>query len=303
MTDATTNEATDGGAPVRPALAQRVVVVGLGLVGGSFARAVRRTWPATRLVGVDRKAILEAALDGRVVDEGVEPAGAASAIAAADVVVLALPVLSIVASLERWADALRAGPVVTDTGSTKATVQDAAKRLGLDRFVGGHPMAGKSHGGLAHADPDLLRGATWFLCSHEGTDATATRTMRQIVRELGARPVEIDAVEHDRSVALTSHVPHVVANAIAESVLDAAALDAAGGSLKQILQVAGAPFDTWGDTLSTNQAAIRDAMRELIDRLEAIASSLDDKERLRDLFARGRACRERLATADADDER
>lgn len=297
MSDAASLE---GGAPVRPAAAERVVVVGLGLVGGSFARAVRRTWPSTRIVGVDRAVILDVAKESGVVDEGHEPDRAKDAFAGADVVVLALPVLAIVASLERWADALRAGPVVTDTGSTKRAVLHAAQRLQLPRFVGGHPMAGKSHGGLAHADPDILVGATWFLCPHEHTDPAATRTMRRLVRELGARPVEIDAVEHDRSVALTSHVPHVVANAIAESVLDGAALDAAGGSLRQILQVAGAPFETWGDTLTTNQAAVKDALHELIERLQAIASSLDDKDRLRDLFARGRACRERVA-AQTDD--
>ncbi len=297
MTSSPGPDAKDDGAPLRPTLAERAVVVGLGLVGGSIARAIRRTWPKTRITGVDRRVILDVAQQTGVVDEGVLPEQANDVLAAANLVVLALPVLSITAALERWRVPLH-DVVVTDTGSTKSAVIAAAQRLGLAKFVGGHPMAGKPHGGLAHADPDLLVGATWFLCPHEGTDPQATRLLRQLVRELGARPVEIDAVEHDRAVALTSHVPHLLVNALAESVLDAAAVDAAGGSLRQMLQVAGAPFDTWGDTLATNQAAIKEALDELVARLGELSRSLDDKERMRDLFARGRACRERLVIND-----
>lgn len=282
-------------APLRPELASTVVFFGLGLVGGSVARATRRAWPKARLIGVDRAVILDVARDDGVIDEGVEPDAARDAVAAADLVVLSLPVLSIVEVMEQLKEALQ-GAVVTDTGSTKRGVSEAAQRLSLTRFVGGHPMAGKSVGGLAHADADLFVGATWFLCPEPATDPAAVQLVRQWVRELGARPVEIDAQEHDRAVALTSHVPHVLVNALAESVLDMGALDAAGGSLRELLRIAGAPFDTWGDTLATNRAAIDEALLELIERLERLRLSLDERDRMRDLFARGRACRERLGT-------
>lgn len=281
-------------APLRETLAETVVLFGLGLIGGSIARATRRAWPKARLVGVDRAVILDVARDDGIIDEGFEPERAAEAIEGADLVVLSLPVLSIVEVLEEHAERLKEGPVVTDTGSTKRKIADAAARLGLRRFIGGHPMAGKPTAGLAHADADLFAGATWFLCPEDEADPEALRLLRQWVRELGARPVEIDAAEHDRAVALTSHVPHLVANALAETVLEMGALDAAGGSLREVLRIAGAPFDTWGDTLATNRTAVGEALAELIGRLEALRNALDDRDRLRDLFARGRALRERL---------
>ncbi|MBI1946449.1 MAG: prephenate dehydrogenase/arogenate dehydrogenase family protein [Deltaproteobacteria bacterium] len=288
------------GAPLRPLPATRVALVGLGLIGGSLAKATRRAWPGVTVLGVDRPAILEVAREALLIDEAAPLDGAADLIAGADLVVFCLPVLGIAQALERFAPALRARAVATDTGSTKRVIVEAAARLGLHRFVGGHPMAGKAQGGLAHADAALFAGARWFLCPAPGVDPAALLLLRQWVRDLGARPVELDAAEHDRSVALTSHLPHVVANAIAEAVLDGGALDAAGGSLKDVLKVAGAPFETWGDTLATNAEAVRAALDDLRARLGDIASSLEDKERMRDLFARGRACRERLVGGERD---
>lgn len=281
-------------APVRPALAERVVIFGLGLVGGSVARATKRAWQKVHITGVDRRVIVDVAMEDGIIDDGVVPEDAAAAVERADLVVLCLPVLDIVATFASLEVPLKARAVLTDTGSTKQKVAEAARARGLTRFVGGHPMAGKAAGGLHHADPDLLANATWFLCPEPDTDESALRLLREWVGELGARPVEIDAAEHDRAVALTSHVPHVVVNALAESVLDAGALDAAGGSLRDLLRVAGAPIDTWGDTLATNQPAIEEALGELIARLSELKSQLKDRERMRDLFARGRACKERL---------
>jgi prephenate dehydrogenase len=289
MTDAASPEA-----PVRPPLAERVVFFGLGLMGGSVARATRRAWPDAHVVGVDREVIVDVAKDEGIIDEGVSADAAAEVVREADLVVLCLPVLAILETLETLREPLQNKAVITDTGSTKAVVCEAATRLELPRFVGGHPMAGKPHGGLAHADADLFRGATWFLCPQTDVDPEAPRLLRQWVRELGARPVEIGATEHDRAVALTSHLPHLVVNALAETVLETGALDAAGGSLRDLLRVAGAPFDVWGDTLATNREAIDEALGRYIERLEEIRGALGERERVRDLFARGRACRERL---------
>lgn len=275
--------------------AARVAFVGLGLVGGSLAKATRRAWPGVTLIGIDRPTILDVAREAQLVDEVAPLDGAAELVGSADLVVFCLPVLGIVQGLERLAPALRGRAVATDTGSTKRLIVDTAAKLGLTRFVGGHPMAGKAQGGLAHADAALVAGARWFLCPAPGVEPDALLLLRRWVRDLGARPVELEASEHDRSVALTSHLPHVVANALAEAVLDGGALDAAGGSLRDVLKVAGAPFETWGDTLATNAEAVRLAIEDLRERLGDISASLEDRDRMRDLFARGRACRERLA--------
>ena len=155
-------------------------------------------------------------------------------------------------------------------------------------------MAGKAVGGLAHADPELLRDATWFLCPTENSEPQALGFLRQWIHEIGGKPLEIEAEEHDHAVALTSHVPHVLINLLAETVLEEGALDAAGGTLRKVLEVAGAPFDVWGDTLSTNQKAILQSMRHISSKISILADEMEDPDRLRDLFARGRACRERL---------
>lgn len=285
---------SDGAAPLRPRTVERVAIVGLGLVGGSIAKAAREAFRSVHLIGVDKQGIVDAAKDHGIVDEGFEIDGAKDALRAADLVIFSLPVLAIADALSSLADTLRDGPVITDTGSTKGVIDVAAQRHALTRFVGSHPMAGKSQGGLAHADATLFHDATWFLCPGPHTEPFATQLLRTFVRALGAKPVEIDPAEHDRDVALTSHVPHVVANAVAELVLEDAALEAAGGSLRDLLLIAGAPADTWADTLSTNQVAVRAVLTRLSARLLQLADELDDKERVKTLFGRGRACRERV---------
>jgi prephenate dehydrogenase len=287
-------------APLRPPPARHLVVVGMGLVGGSLCRALRAAYPALRLSGVDRQGIIELALEQQIVDDGVaaDDDGAVHALLAeADAVVLSLPVLAVIATMERHRDVLT-GTLVTDTGSTKAAVVDAARVLGLRCFVGGHPMAGKSSGGLAWADARLFDGARWFLCADTEVEPLALARARALVTAVGADPVEVDAADHDRDVALTSHLPHLLANVLAEAVLAASATDAAGGSLRDILKVAGAPIEVWGDTISTNRVAIGTALDDVIARLTTLRRDLDspqlDTERLKELFAHGRALRERL---------
>lgn len=285
----------DQSASLRPQ-AREIVIFGLGLIGGSIARATRRAWPNAHITGIDRAVIVDVAREEGIIDEGAPSEDAGDALAAADLVVLALPVLGIIEALETFRVPLGARAVITDTGSTKGAILSAAEALELHRFVGGHPMTGKPAGGLAQSDPDLLVGASWFLCTHANSSPEALGLLRGYVAELGARPLEIDAGEHDHAVALTSHLPHIVANALAESVLESGAMDAAGGSLRDLLRVAGAPFSTWGDTLATNQPAVTEALSELIDRLSRLKDQLHDRDRIRDLFARGRACKERVGT-------
>jgi prephenate dehydrogenase len=287
-------------APLRSSPASHLVVMGLGLVGGSVCRALRTAYPTLRLSGIDRAAIVELARDQGIVDDGVamdDDDAVQALLGGADAVVLSLPVLAVIATLERHR-AVLTDTLVTDTGSTKRAVVDAARALGLRSFVGGHPMAGKSSGGLASADPRLFDGARWFLCAASDVNTTALARVRALVTAVGAIPVEVDATDHDRDVALTSHLPHLLANVLAEAVLAASAVDAAGGSLRDILKVAGAPIDVWGDTVSTNRVAIGDALDDFIARLTTLRHDLDpshpDNERLKELFAHGRALRERL---------
>lgn len=301
MTLSTSNDQ----APLRDAPLSSVLLVGLGLVGGSVARGVRKTYPSMRIVGVDRGAIGGPALDDGFVDafvsiDDTDAVDAAIAATGGDkgIVVIALPALTAVAFIERHAPALQ--PVIaTDTAASKRDVTAAASRLGLARFVGGHPMFPRAHGGLASADGRLLERTRWFLCADDSADAIpvdaeAYAQVRAFLSGLGAVPVEVGAREHDRDVALTSHVPHLLANVLAEAVLQAGAVDAAGASLRDILRVAGAPVDVWGETVQANHSAIAAALDDVIGRLQALSGQLSDRERVRELFSSGRALRERL---------
>jgi prephenate dehydrogenase len=283
-------------APMRTAPTTRLTVVGLGLVGGSVAKATRHAWPNVHITAVDKAVIHQVAVDQGVAQHGVSADDAdavSAAIRTSDLVVLALPVLSVCQFIHQFHDVLR--PITSiDTGSTKRQVLAAAHQHNLTRFVGTHPMAGRPQAGLAHAHAQLFANAKWFVCGNDNTDADARRQVRVFIESLQAHPVEVSAADHDRDVAMTSHLPHVVVNALAEQVLAAGALHAAGGSLKQLLAVAGASFDVWQDTLATNDEAVHDALLEMSARLSSLASQLQDPERMRDLFAHGRACRERL---------
>jgi prephenate dehydrogenase len=294
-------ELTTDQAPLRDAPVSSLLIVGVGLVGGSIARAARATYPGLRLVGTDRGTIGGPAVDGGFVDAFVAADDAdavADAIISAGMVLITLPVLSTIAFVEQHADLLR-NVVATDTAASKRDVTACASRLGLPRFVGGHPMFPRSHGGLASADGRLIEGTRWFLCADDAPDAIvveadAIARVRALLSGLGALPVELGASEHDRDVALTSHVPHLLANVLAEAVLQAGAVDAAGASLRDILRVAGAPFDVWGDTVQTNRAAIAAALDDVIERLRGLSGQLGERDRVRELFASGRALRERL---------
>jgi len=299
--DAPAREALSRDAPLRDAPTSSLLIVGLGLVGGSVARAARQAWPELRIAGADRSAIGGPAVDDGYVDRFValdEVDAVAAAISAAGLVVITLPVLGTIAFVEQHADALRA-VVATDTAASKRDVTACASRLGLPLFVGGHPLFPRAHGGLASADARLVDGARWFLCPDDAPGAAAVdphafTRVRAFLAGVGAVPVELGASEHDRDVALTSHVPHLLANVLAEAVLEAGAVDAAGASLRSILGVAGAPFEVWGDTVQSNRAAIAVALQDVISRLRALSEQLDDRERVRELFASGRALRERL---------
>ena len=193
-----------------------VAVVGVGLIGGSVGLAARSRLGAT-VRGFDPRAdeaVARGAIDSAHRDLGDALDGADAAFVAVPVDVLADTVATVLAQAPRSA-------VVTDVGSTKRTVVDAARD---PRFVGGHPLAGSEAAGVEHAREDLFDGATWYLTPSATTQGTLLERLHRLLTGLGARPAVIDADVHDRVMAAVSHLPHVVAN-----VLVSRALDALGG--------------------------------------------------------------------------
>ena len=250
-----------------------LAVVGTGLIGTSVALAARRAGVETvRGFDPDADALNEAAGRGAVA-----PATSlAEAVADADIVVVAAPVTRLPASVAEVLAISRG--TVTDVGSTKGAVVRAAG--GETRFIGGHPVCGSEARGPAHARAELFDGATWFLTPVAATDPERYRALHAFVSSLGAVPVAVDAEAHDRLVALTSHLPHALANLLvnqagAARIEGHEPLAAAGGSLRDMTRVAGANPRIWVDIFLENSAALRESLGEHRRRIEQLEAALE----------------------------
>jgi prephenate dehydrogenase len=281
---------------------ERLAIVGVGLLGGSVAKAVRAQGLAREIVGVGRDparlapAVSEGVLDRATTD-------VAAGVAGADRVLLAAPVLANEGLLARVWPAAAAGALLTDVGSTKRGIVAAAERLIVARsevhFVGSHPMAGSEKSGYAVARPDLFRGATVVVTPTETTPAAAAKGVGEFWAALGARVVVLDPDTHDRAVAAISHLPHVAAWALVDAVarFEPGALQIAARGFKDTTRIAASDPDVWREILVDNRAALRaslTAFRTALDELERLVMA-DDGAALTAFLARVKAMRERLS--------
>lgn len=250
---------------------KRIAVVGVGLIGGSFAMALRRAGAVASIVGADRDVqALERAAALGVIDAAAEsPSEAAQG---ADLVFLAVPVRAMGPVLHDVALGLGPDGVVTDAGSTKAdVVRIAAAELHekIARFVPGHPIAGRESSGVDAATADLFRGARVVLTPPEGTSALATELVRGCWEACGARVSTMPAAAHDRIFASVSHLPHLLAFALVSEIVsrpDAAdLLGYAAGGFRDFTRIAASSPEMWRDIALAN----REALLEEIDRYGA----------------------------------
>ncbi len=215
----------------------------------------------------------------------------------AELVVLATPVSVIARQLGELRRYLASGTVVTDAGSTKRVVVDAARSAGTPLFVGGHPMGGAAVGGFANARHDLFVDRPWIFTPTAGTPVPAVERLSAFAQGLGARPVVMDAAGHDRLLAAISHLPQVVASALMAVVgerADEAGLALAGGGLRDTTRLASSPASIWTDILASNADEIGPAIDALIGELQRIRNGLGDSRAAEDLFMRAQRWRERL---------
>jgi prephenate dehydrogenase len=261
-----------------------VSIVGLGLIGGSIALAVRERWPAMRIAGVDRKAVLAHALGSGAIDRG---ADSAADVSDADLIVLAAPVRQNLKLLAEVAERLPASAVVTDVGSTKRGIVDAAAVLACSSFVGGHPIGGAEQGGFGFARPDLFKHRPWIFTPVSATPAAAVDRLYEFARGVGARPSSMDAADHDRVMAFLSHLPQLTASALMDVIGSSAGengLRLAGRGLVDTTRLASSPPDTWRDVCATNADAIAEALDVLIDRLSDLRADLRSGEAVNRIF-------------------
>jgi prephenate dehydrogenase len=255
----------------------RLAIVGFGLIGGSVALAARARGVASRVVAVDRPEVTShpAALDAA--DEVVDAADEVSrrrVLAESDLVIVATPVGAIEAII---GEVLEVAPVATDCGSTKRAILAAASRSARrGRFVPGHPMAGLPEGGIERASKDLFEGRPWLLCT-EQSDAGAIARVEQLISGVGARVVRLTADEHDRAVAMTSHLPQLLASALAVLAERQHADIAAGPGFQSATRVAGGGEAMWHDILATNADEVSLALDALSAELDDIARALRHK--------------------------
>jgi len=269
---------TDRAAPrdtKRAAEKPRAAILGLGLIGGSIALALReRGWHVS---GYDTAAARRPQRFRALVHE---LAGSpAAALAGARIVILASPLPQIVETLRRFPDGALRGAIVTDVASVKAPVMRAARMLpaGLS-FVGGHPLAGRETGGPEQADAQLFVGARWVLTLAPGSPPSARRAIEQLVKSLGARPVHLHPSEHDRVLALTSHLPQIVSwllgAAISHEIAPREAAQLSGSGLQSMLRLARSSPGLWKPVITSNLEEVTRALEHFERELTGLRAAL-----------------------------
>ena len=261
----------------------RMLVAGVGLIGGSLALAAREAGLVGEIVGYGRsRENLAVARRRGLVDRIADAPGAA---ATADAIVLAAPVGASVALAEAFRPHARAGTVLTDVGSVKARVvadlEAAWRRVGP--VVGGHPIAGSEASGAGAARVDLFRGRLCILTPTPATDTTALGQVQALWEGVGARVEEMAAVAHDDILARVSHAPHLVAYALVTAGADVrvdgrSVLDYAGSGFRDATRIAASRAELWRDIALANAAAIGPALAEfraVLERLAALVAAGD----------------------------
>jgi prephenate dehydrogenase len=281
--------------PGQPPIFQRVGIVGLGLIGGSIALAARQIWPASLVIGVDRKDVLERAMVLHAIDVAADDA---VVLADADVVILAAPIQQNLDILRELPDNVTGSAVVTDTGSTKRAIVDAAASLpGRFAFIGGHPLGGAARGGIEHARADMFTGRPWLFTPASGHDVQALDKLKSFVTGLGAIPQILSPNDHDRLLAFISHLPQLTVSALMHVVGEAAreeGLSLSGRGLQDTTRLASSPADIWREVCATNADEIGSALDALISVLRHLRDDLQTGKSIDEVFESANLWRETL---------
>lgn len=276
---------------------QSVAVVGVGLIGGSFALALRAAGFAGPIVGVSSPRTIDEAIACGAIDRGVPLDEAASG---CDLIYIAQPISTIKSTLKELGSLVSEKCLITDAGSTKVEIVEIARRfIPGTQFLGGHPMAGKESRGVTSASAELFRGRPYILTP---TDESQLRTPAASVfiswvERFGANTVTVSPEEHDRAVAFISHLPQMVSTGLAACLADHLdnidCLRLAGPGLTDMSRLALSSYDIWRDILSTNTENVEHALSVYIDKLTELRDNLQT-HRLGDVFETAAAIAQRI---------
>jgi prephenate dehydrogenase len=266
---------------------RQITVIGTGLIGGSFALAVRKAGFSGKIVGCDRDNVLMRARDFGAIDEALP--NPEEAVRNSDLVVLATPVGNIIDLIERVGPLISADALITDVGSTKAEIMARARDVFgnevSSRFLPGHPMAGKEHAGVEYADAHLFQDAVWLITPYAGQDLASRKIadFLELLNRIGSRVLALDPAVHDRTCALVSHLPQMLSTAFASTLVDelhdSKDASAIGGrALREMTRIAQSPYSMWRDIALTNTKNIQDALLKLEQKLAHIRENLRTRE-------------------------
>jgi prephenate dehydrogenase len=269
-------------------LIQRVAILGTGLIGGSFAKALRKYTPDMHIVGWDREEVAHQLKNSGVVNEAFSGA-IAPAIQAADLIYIALPIGVTIDILPEVAQNAAPNALITDACSTKLRICTAAVELFQDEestpiFLGGHPMAGRELSGFVQSDADLFQKNTYALVgtSQEDHDPRVI-AFTKILEKIGARPLWLGAQQHDYAVGLASHLPQLTAVALGSFLYDrldenGLPITLAGPGLRDTLRLAGSSYATWRDIVLTNREVLSASLDLFARRLDDLRDRLGSRE-------------------------
>lgn len=285
---------------------QRITIIGLGLIGGSMGRALVKA--GYEVTAVDR--------DRHVLEKGLELNAATkvtndltAAVSEAQVVVLAVPVGSMGTVMRNIASSLPPEAIVTDVGSVKTCTMELAHSFlqpGQD-FVGGHPMAGTEVPGIESADPRLFADALYVLTPGVNCSQRAVEVITQLVRELGACPVIMDSVKHDRAAAMLSHLPHLLAVSLAQAAANLeeyqpGSINLAAGSFRDATRVAESSPVMWQDIFTANRELLLESLQIFHSYLDTLTEAVKQENStvITKAFAEARYLRQRSRNAHFD---
>ena len=283
------------------AIIDRLAVIGVGLIGGSFALALKEAGAVNFVIGCGRSQenLRDALAAGAIDDATTDPEEAAKG---ADVVLLAVPVRAMAPLARRISHVLKPGAIVTDAGSTKEIV--AAELFAHlpphTRIVPAHPIAGSERTGAAAARADLFRGRRTIITKNGIADDDAIAVVKKLWEAAGAKVEFMDAHTHDLALGAVSHLPHLIAYALVETVMrwddETPMLQFSAGGLRDFTRVAGSSPEMWADICMDNKDAILEAVRRYRESFNGLAALVEsgDEAGLRDWFTRAREVRRRM---------
>ena len=250
-----------------------VAILGVGLIGGSIGLAVRQRGLSDRVIGIGRKpARLRKAKQLGAVTE--TTTNIERGVSEADFVIVCTPVQYVVEQVREISQYVRSGTLITDVGSTKQTIVEGLTVLENGHFIGSHPMAGGERGGVGNADADLFEKRTIVVTPEKRTNKAAQSRISKFWKSLGARVMELDCKEHDRAVAVISHLPHTLASVLSTQA-NAKQLALAAGGWIDTTRIAGADPELWLEILRDNNKQVIRAVDHFLDDLHKFRDALE----------------------------